>query len=413
MSWNESNKAEFIGLAVQKFGEVVTRRQLEELAATQKLPFPRFIIDSTEYKVSRGTYDLKPKQVAEVQPAAVVPMVRQKKLETVVDNMIPGRDENYVPFGFYRDMKSIISSRIFYPVFVTGLSGNGKTTMVEQVCADLNRECVRVNVSVETDEDDLIGGNTLVDGNIVYREGPVLLAMKRGAVLLIDECDRGSNKLMCLQAILEGKPYFNKKTGEVVKPADGFNIIATANTKGRGTDDGRFIAAQILDEAFLERFAITVEQEFPGVKVEKEIIQNKMRELKVQDNEFCDLLVTWADIIRKTFHEGGIDEIISTRRLLHIVKAYSMFRKNRVKAIELCINRFDEETKSAFMDLYNKVDKPEENQEVSMPEYEQDTQNKPSTGDRDLINTDITQSVTRQFSAAGMGVSDANTIQNS
>jgi hypothetical protein len=403
MSWNESNKAEFIGLAVQKFGEVVTRRQLEELAATQKLPFPRFIIDSTEYKVSRGTYDLKPKQVAEVQPAAVVPLVRQKKLETVVDNMIPGRDENYVPFGFYRDMKSIISSRIFYPVFVTGLSGNGKTTMVEQVCADLNRECVRVNVSVETDEDDLIGGNTLVDGNIVYREGPVLLAMKRGAVLLIDECDRGSNKLMCLQAILEGKPYFNKKTGEVVKPADGFNIIATANTKGRGTDDGRFIAAQILDEAFLERFAITVEQEFPGVKVEKEIIQNKMRELKVQDDEFCDLLVTWADIIRKTFHEGGIDEIISTRRLLHIVKAYSMFRKNRVKAIELCINRFDEETKSAFMDLYNKVDKPEENQAVSEGSDSMDTQNKPSTGELDLINTDITQAPTRQFSAAGMG----------
>jgi hypothetical protein len=405
VSWNADSRSEFIGLAVQKFGEVVTRRQLEDLAVKQKLPFPRFIIDSTEYKVSRGTYNLNPKQPAPVvtEPTVVVPLLRQKKLETVIDNMIPVRDELYVPFGFFKDMKSIISSRIFYPVFVTGLSGNGKTTMVEQVCADLGRECVRVNVSVETDEDDLIGGNTLIDGNIVYREGPVLLAMKRGAVLLIDECDRGSNKLMCLQAILEGKPYFNKKTGEVVKPADGFNIIATANTKGRGTDDGRFIAAQILDEAFLERFAITVEQEFPGVKVEKEIIQNKMRELKVQDNEFCDLLVTWADIIRKTFHEGGIDEIISTRRLLHIVKAYSMFRKNRVKAIELCINRFDEETKSAFMDLYNKVDKPEENQEVSMPEYEMDTQNKPSTGDQGQINIDISQSPTRQFSASGMG----------
>ena len=403
--WNADSRSEFIGLAVQKFGEVVTRRQLEDLAVKQKLPFPRFIIDSTEYKVSRGTYNLNPKQPAPVvtEPTVVVPLLRQKKLETVIDNMIPVRDELYVPFGFFKDMKSIISSRIFYPVFVTGLSGNGKTTMVEQVCADLGRECVRVNVSVETDEDDLIGGNTLIDGNIVYREGPVLLAMKRGAVLLIDECDRGSNKLMCLQAILEGKPYFNKKTGEVVHPADGFNIIATANTKGRGTDDGRFIAAQILDEAFLERFAITVEQEFPGVKVEKEIIMNKMKELKVDDTEFCELLVTWADIIRKTFQEGGIDEIVSTRRLLHIVKAFAMFRKNRVKAIELCINRFDDETKSAFMDLYNKVDKPEENQEVSMPEYEQDTQNEPSTGDLDLINTDITQSVTRQFSAAGMG----------
>jgi MoxR-like ATPase len=404
VSWNIDSKSEFIGLAVQKFGEVVTRRQLEDLAVKQKLPFPRFIIDSTEYKVGRGTYNLNPKQPAPAvtEPTVVVPMLRQKKLETVIDNMIPGRDELYVPFGFFKDMKSIISSRIFYPVFVTGLSGNGKTTMVEQVCADLGRECVRVNVSVETDEDDLIGGNTLIDGNIVYREGPVLLAMKRGAVLLIDECDRGSNKLMCLQAILEGKPYFNKKTGEVVKPADGFNIIATANTKGRGTDDGRFIAAQILDEAFLERFAITVEQEFPGVKVEKEIIMNKMKELKVDDAEFCELLVTWADIIRKTFQEGGIDEIISTRRLLHIVKAFAMFRKNRVKAIELCINRFDDETKSAFMDLYNKVDKPEENQAVSEGSDITDTQNKPSTGDLDLINTDITQSPTRQFSAAGM-----------
>lgn len=405
VSWNADSRSEFIGLAVQKFGEVVTRRQLEDLAAKQKLPFPRFIIDSTEYKVSRGTYNLNPKQPAPVvtEPTVVVPLLRQKKLETVIDNMIPVRDELYVPFGFFKDMKSIISSRIFYPVFVTGLSGNGKTTMVEQVCADLGRECVRVNVSVETDEDDLIGGNTLIDGNIVYREGPVLLAMKRGAVLLIDECDRGSNKLMCLQAILEGKPYFNKKTGEVVHPADGFNIIATANTKGRGTDDGRFIAAQILDEAFLERFAITVEQEFPGVKVEKEIIMNKMKELKVDDTEFCELLVTWADIIRKTFQEGGIDEIVSTRRLLHIVKAFAMFRKNRVKAIELCINRFDDETKSAFMDLYNKVDKPEENQVVSEGSDSMDTQNKPSTGDLDLINTDMSRSPTRQFSAAGMG----------
>ena len=389
--WSRTEQDQFLTEMISKFGEVVTRRQVEEFAVSKNLPYPRFIIDSAEYKVSRGTYDLKPKsQVAApvAQPAmAVVPMVRQKKMETVVDDMIPLRDGNYVPFGFFRDMKSIIQSRIFYPVFVTGLSGNGKTTMVEQVCADLKRECVRVNVSVETDEDDLIGGNTLIDGNIVYREGPVLLAMKRGAVLLIDECDRGSNKLMCLQAILEGKPYFNKKTGEVIHPAAGFTIIATANTKGRGTDDGRFIAAQILDEAFLERFAITVEQEFPGVKVEKEIIMNKMTELKVVDNEFADLLVTWADIIRKTFLEGGVDEIISTRRLIHIVKAYAMFRKNRVKAIELCINRFDDETKSAFMDLYNKVDKPEENQAVSVPENEADTQKQPSTLDQGNGNT--------------------------
>jgi hypothetical protein len=414
--WSKLEQDQFLTELSSKFGEIVTRRQVEEYAVTKSLPFPRFIIDSAEFKVGRGKYNLKPKQQVEApvaQPAmAVVPMLRQKKLETTVDDMIPGRDENYVPFGFFKDMKSIISSNIFYPVFVTGLSGNGKTTMVEQVCADLGRECVRVNVSVETDEDDLIGGNTLVDGNIVYREGPVLLAMKRGAILLIDECDRGSNKLMCLQAILEGKPYFNKKTGEVVHPAAGFNIIATANTKGRGTDDGRFIAAQILDEAFLERFAITVEQEFPGTKVEKEIIMNKMAELKTVDNEFADLLVTWADIIRKTYAEGGVDEIISTRRLLHIVKAYSMFRKNRIKAIELCINRFDNETKSAFMDLYNKVDKPEENQVVSEGSDTTDTQNKPSTGEPGMINTDVSQSVTRQFSAAGMGPAVVDNAQD-
>lgn len=357
-NWNPVNKEKFIKELVEKFGEVVTRRQVEDLAKASDLPFPRYIIDSQEFKVGRGKYNLRPTAPAEVSPAVVVPMVRQKRLETTIDNMIPQVDSQFVPFGFFRDLKSIISSKIFYPVFITGLSGNGKTTMVEQVSAALNRECVRVNISIETDEDDLIGGNTLVDGNIVYREGPVLLAMKRGAILLIDECDRGSNKLMCLQAILEGKPYFNKKTGEVVNPAPGFNIIATANTKGRGTDDGRFIAAQMLDEAFLERFAITVEQEFPSTKIEKEIIINKMTELDCLDEKFADLLVGWADIIRKTFKEGGIDEIISTRRLVHIVKAFSMFKKNRVKAIELCVNRFDEETKSAFMDLYNKVDAP-------------------------------------------------------
>jgi MoxR-like ATPase len=229
--------------------------------------------------------------------------------------------------------------------------------MVEQVCADLKRECIRVNISIETDEDDLIGGNTLVNGNIVYREGPVLMAMKRGAVLLIDECDRGSNKLMCMQAIMEGKSYLNKKTGEVIEPAPGFTIIATANTKGRGTEDGRFSGAQMIDDAFLERFAITVEQEFPNSKVEKKIVLGKMEELKCTDEDFANKLVSWADIIRRTFEEGGIDELVSTRRLLHIVKAFAMFG-DRSKAIELCTNRFDDETKTAFLDLYSKVDAP-------------------------------------------------------
>jgi MoxR-like ATPase len=227
--------------------------------------------------------------------------------------------------------------------------------MIEQACAKLKRECLRVNISVETDEDDLIGGNTLVDGNVVYREGPVLTAMKRGAILILDEIDRGSNKLMCIQAILEGKPYFNKKTGETVFPAKGFNVVATANTKGRGSDDGKFISAQILDDAFLERFAITVEQEYPSAKVEKKIVMNKMEKAGAVDEEFADNLVTWAEIIRKTFYDGGIDDLISTRRLEHIVNAFAMF-KSRQKAVELCVNRFDGDTKSAFLDLYSKVD---------------------------------------------------------
>jgi MoxR-like ATPase len=356
--WSKNQQDMFVDQVVSTLGPVVTRRQIEEAAASWGLPFPRFIIDASEYKVGRGKYNLRPAAATPVVDMAVVPMVRQKKLETTIENMIPARDENYVPFGFYKDLRQILASKIFYPVFVTGLSGNGKTTMVEQVCADLGRECVRVNISIETDEDDLIGGNTLVDGNIVYREGPVLTAMRQGAILLIDECDRGSNKLMCLQAIMEGKAYFNKKTGEIVRPAAGFNIIATANTKGRGTDDGRFIAAQIIDEAFLERFAITVEQEFPDSKVEKKIIINNMTQLECLDEDFASKLTTWAEIIRKTFNEGGVDEIISTRRLIHIVKAFSMFKKNRQKALELCVNRFDDETKTAFLDLYSKVDAP-------------------------------------------------------
>lgn len=366
--WTKAKQDQFVIDVIDAHGIEVTRRQIEDVANGKGLPFPRFIIDNKEYKVGRGKYNLHPVAAAPaVADMAVVPLVRQKKLETTVDNMIPEHDKKFVPFGFYKDLRSIITSKVFYPVFVTGLSGNGKTTMVEQVCADLGRECIRVNISIETDEDDLIGGNTLIDGNIVYREGPVLLAMKRGAVLLIDECDRGSNKLMCLQAILEGKPYFNKKTGEVIHPADGFQIVATANTKGRGTDDGRFIAAQMLDEAFLERFAITVEQEFPGTKVEKAIIMNNMQSLNCVDEAFADLLVNWADIIRKTFYDGGIDEVVSTRRLVHIVKAFSMFKKNRVKAIELCVNRFDDETKTAFLDLYDKVENPAK---IKTPEEE-------------------------------------------
>ena len=265
------------------------------------------------------------------------------------DVSIPTKYPDYVPFGFYSDLRNIIKSNDFYPVFITGLSGNGKTLMVEQVCAELVRECIRVNISIETDESDLLGGPTLVNGNVVNRDGPVLQAMKRGAILLIDEVDRGSNKLMCLQGILEGKPYYNKKSGEMIIPQKGFNVIATANTKGKGSEEGRYLS-QILDDAFLERFPITVEQEYPDVKTERKILKPL-----IDDADFVENLAQWADIVRISFDQGAVDEIISTRRLVHIAKAYKIFG-DRMKAIELCVSRFDTDTKLAFLDLYSKVD---------------------------------------------------------
>lgn len=338
----------------------VKRADVIKVIEEHGLKYPHWFFK--ENKVGYNQFAINPALhvVSKVeQPIATIEsdpkVVTQAKLEVEVDNLVPATDDTFVPFGFFKDLNKIIKSGMFYPTFISGLSGNGKTTMVEQACAKLGKEALRVNISIETDEDDLIGGNTLVDGNVVYREGPVLTAMKRGAILILDEIDRGSNKLMCLQAILEGKPYFNKKTGEVVHPQTGFNIIATANTKGRGSEDGKFMSAQMLDEAFLERFAITVEQEYPTAANEKKIIINKMAKVNVDDEEFADNLVTWAEVIRKTFYEGAIDELISTRRLEHIVNAYAMFN-NRLKAIELCVNRFDEDTKVAFIELYNKVD---------------------------------------------------------
>jgi len=337
---------------------VFRKREVVDAAASLGMKYPGWIFQR-DRMIKRGVYDLSPMMAnlsaVPVSEAIAPKMVIQPKLQTVIENLVPQVDPTYVPFGFYRDLTKVLKSQNFYPTFISGLSGNGKTTMVEQVCAKLKRECLRVNISIETDEDDLIGGNTLVDGNVVYREGPVLTAMKRGAILILDEIDRGSNKLMCLQAILEGKPYYNKKTGETVYPKAGFNVIATANTKGRGSDDGKFMSAQILDDAFLERFAITVEQEYPAAKIEKQIILNKMEKVGKIDDEFAEKLVTWADIIRKTFYDGGVEELISTRRLEHIVNAYAMFN-SRSKAIELCVNRFDSDTKSAFLDLYKKVD---------------------------------------------------------
>ena len=286
-----------------------------------------------------------------------MPVAAQTTAVNSLDNVkiIPEKMSNYVPFGHFKDVKNIIKSKMFFPIFVTGLSGNGKTLMIEQVCAQLKRECYRVNITIETDEDDLMGGHTLQNGNVIFREGPVIKAMRKGAVLLLDEVDLGSNKLMCLQSVLEGKGYFIKKTGEWVSPKQGFTVLATANTKGQGSDDGKFIGTQIMNEAMLERFAITMQQEYPPVKTERSILKKEMELTGEVDNEFCEKLVDWADIIRKSFYEGAIDDVVTTRRLVHIVNAYRMFN-DKLKSITMCISRFDEETRNSILDLYTKID---------------------------------------------------------
>ena len=286
-----------------------------------------------------------------------MPVAAQTTAVNSLDNVkiIPEKMSNYVPFGHFKDVKNIIKSKMFFPIFVTGLSGNGKTLMIEQVCAQLKRECYRVNITIETDEDDLMGGHTLQNGNVIFREGPVIKAMRKGAVLLLDEVDLGSNKLMCLQSVLEGKGYFIKKTGEWVSPKEGFTVLATANTKGQGSDDGKFIGTQIMNEAMLERFAITMQQEYPPVKTERSILKKEMELTGEVDNEFCEKLVDWADIIRKSFYEGAIDDVVTTRRLVHIVNAFRMFG-DKLKSITMCISRFDEETRNSILDLYSKID---------------------------------------------------------
>ena len=288
---------------------------------------------------------------------------------------MPTKDPVFVPWGHFKDIKSIVTSKQFYPIFITGLSGNGKTMNVQQACAVSKRECIRVNITIETDEDDLLGGYRLQDGQTVWQNGPVIEAMERGAILLLDEIDLASNKIMCLQPILEGSGVFIKKINKFVKPALGFNVIATANTKGQGSEDGKFIGTNILNEAFLERFPITVEQSYPSNKNEIKMLDNVMNQkglTKDADKKFADNLITWADIIRKTFYEGGVDEVISTRRLVHIVDAYAIF-KDKMKSIQMCTNRFDNDTKTSFIDLYTKIDGGEDVTSWLQSEPEQDS----------------------------------------
>ena len=344
------------------YGTKFTAADVKAFCAMNDIGYQTVTKKIQEFKVTKGKWNLEvTTQVVEdlnqsYQAPAAMPAVEQ--------NLIPDKDATFVKFGPFTDVKKIIGSKLFYPSFITGLSGNGKTFSVEQACAQLNRELIRVNITIETDEDDLIGGFRLINGSTVWHNGPVIEALQRGAVLLLDEVDLASNKILCLQSILEGKGVFVKKIGKFIKPAHGFNVIATANTKGKGSEDGRFIGTNVLNEAFLERFCVTFEQQYPNPVTEHKILTAKAVEVGIQllenrepceNTVFCKRLVDWADIIRKTFFDGGIDEVISTRRLTHIIRAYSIFN-NKEKAIKMCLNRFDDETKQSFMELYDKVD---------------------------------------------------------
>ena len=360
----------------------VSKIDLQNIANFADMKFPHFITRVQDYKVGRGLWAIpvdgapaikavadssvgvekapdvitdKPTEPVKV-PVVPTTTVEMTKGTALGVSAVPSKDPMFVPFGNFSDVESIIKSDMFYPVFVTGLSGNGKTFMIEQACAKAKRELFRVNITIETDEDDLLGGFRLVNGETVWFDGPVVEAMRKGAVLLLDEVDLASTKIMCLQPVLEGKGVFLKKINEWVECAPGFNIVATANTKGKGDETGNFIGAGVLNEAFLERFPITVEQDYPSNAVEKKILNKVFDKLNVSDSEFVDKLVNWADIIRKTYIEGAIDELITTRRLVHISNAYAIFNMDRMKAISMCVNRFDDETKSAMVDLYTKVD---------------------------------------------------------
>ncbi len=349
----------FVDTAAEMFGEgaVITKAQKAAAAEKAGVPFPTwfgkdFTVGYNAYKLpSEGGPTVAPAVVTE-DASAVVNLVATNMND---QNLVPASFEGFVPWGNFKLIEKVVKSGMFYPMFITGLSGNGKTLMVEQVCAKLNKELIRVNITIETDEDDLLGGFRLVNGETKFMPGPVIEAMERGCTLLLDECDLGSNKLLCLQPVLEGKGVYLKKINKWVTPKDGFNVIATANTKGKGSDDGRFIGTNILNEAFLERFAVTMEQPYASATTEKKIVLGSMKKYGAVDEEFATNLVTWAEVIRKTFFDGGVDEVISTRRLDHIVKAFAIFG-DKMQSIELCVARFDEDTKASFLDLYTKID---------------------------------------------------------
>ncbi len=351
----------FVDIASEMFGDgaVISKQNVREAAEKAEVPFPTWFMKPA-FKHAYGVYKL-PSEGGSVAPVvANVPAADTSTVNLVATNMdhqnlIPSLFDGFVSWGHFGTIEKVVKSGLFYPIFVTGLSGNGKTLMIEQVHAKLNKELIRVNITIETDEDDLLGGFRLVNGETKFVPGPVIEAMERGCTLLLDECDLGSNKILALQPVLEGKGVFLKKVNKWVSAKDGFNVMATANTKGKGSEDGRFIGTNILNEAFLERFAITLEQPYATATTEKKIVMGSMTKYKKVDEEFATNLITWADVIRKTFYDGGVDEVISTRRLDHIVKAFAIFG-DKMKSIELCVARFDEDTKASFMDLYTKID---------------------------------------------------------
>ena len=346
-------KSELISDLTNLYGSKITTADVKGYCASHGYKYYTITRYLKDFKVTRGKWNLKvtAKKVAQIEKSFEAPAA----LPSTQQSLIPTKDDTFVQFGSFQDVKKIIQSRLFYPTFITGLSGNGKTFSVEQACASLKRELIRVNITIETDEDDLIGGFRLLNGQTVWHNGPIIEALERGSILLLDEIDLASNKILCLQSILEGKGVFLKKIGRYVKPAPGFNVIATANTKGKGSEDGRFIGTNVLNEAFLERFALTFEQEYPTVATETKILEKASASLAVLDKEFCSHLANWADIIRRTFNDGGVDEVISTRRLVHIVRAFAIWH-DRMKAIKVCTNRFDDETKQSFLELYDKID---------------------------------------------------------
>jgi len=339
---------------VQTTGTIKNSQLLDTMRALGTKTSPKWLMAN---RVGRGLYSVQGSKSNVVMKEEVMKSFKVDYTNT--ESLIPRKDPNFVPFGNYTDLENIIKSGIFYPAYISGPTGNGKSTMVEQICAKHKKPLIRVNLNMMTDEEQLIGSKTLENGNVEIVEGPVLIAMRNGTSLLLDEIDAGSaNTLLCLQPILEGKPYYFKLKNEMIVPKEGFNIFATANTKGKGSDDGRYIGTNVLNEAFLERFAVTFEQEYPTAKIEIKIIKNLMETYSCVNEVFAETLVKWAEAIRRTFDDGGVDETITTRRMIHIVRAYAIFKTEK-KAVELCCNRFDSATKMAFIDLYEKVANPE------------------------------------------------------